>query len=173
MLLLLDRDDVPDEILVLVVDFLQIRTLSHTCRRAWQLLQRRYAHYTVRQQNVEAVAGSLLQSSVYAVHLSVDCAASLGAEESQHLASLREAPFLRTLSLDLWGRRSSTAGYHRRIEDAGAQALARLKEAPSLHTLCLDLTDNKIECAGVQALASLQDAPLLHTLHLDLSCNTI
>ena len=50
MLLLLDRDDVPDEILVLVVDFLQTRTLSQTCRRAWQLLQRRYPRYWVGQQ---------------------------------------------------------------------------------------------------------------------------
>jgi hypothetical protein len=35
-------DDTPDEILVLVVKFLQTSTLSQTCRRAWQLLQRRY-----------------------------------------------------------------------------------------------------------------------------------
>ena len=55
MLLLLD------DILVLVVDFLQTRILSQTCRRAWQLLRRRYVRYWVGQENIQKVAESLLQ----------------------------------------------------------------------------------------------------------------
>ena len=65
--------------------------------------------------------------------------------------SLKKAPFLHTLCLELHG-----------IGDAGAQALASLKEAPLLHTLKLELSYNKIGDAGAQALASLKEAPLLH-----------
>ena len=51
--------DVPSEILVVLVDFLQThRPLSQTCQRAWRLLRGRYARYWVQQENVQAVAVS-------------------------------------------------------------------------------------------------------------------
>ena len=67
-------DDTPDEILVLVVKFLQTSTLSQTCRRAWQLLQRRSTRYRVSGQNVLMLSQSLVssESRAYNVHLSVN-----------------------------------------------------------------------------------------------------
>ena len=163
---LLDTDDVPDEILVLVVDFLQTCTLSQTCQRTWQLLQRRYTRYWVSQQNVRTISETLVsvQSWAYDVHLYAhsfrlryECFENAGA---QALAILKEAPLLSTLRVDLSGTL---------VGDAGAQALASLKDAPSLHTLSLDLSWTPVTNVGAQALASLQEAPLLRTLSLDLS----
>ena len=113
---LLDTDDVPDEILVLVVDFLQTCTLSQTCQRTWQLLQRRYTRYWVSQQNVRTISETLVsvQSRAYDVHLYAhsfrlryECFENAGA---QALAILKEAPLLSTLRVDLSGTLVGDAG---------------------------------------------------------------
>ena len=161
-------DDTPDEILVLVVNFLQTSTLSRTCRRAWQLLQRRYTRYRVSRQNVLMVSQSLVssESRAYNVHLSVNQGTSirrqyLGSVGVQALSRLKEAPCLRTLRLDLshslqppwWGKDLHPGGL--------VEALASLREAPSLHSLSLDLSHNGMGNYAAEALSA------LHTLDLD------
>ena len=140
-------NDIPNEILALIVDFLQARTPSQTCQRAWPLLQRRYTRYRVTQLNVQAICETLVQSSACIVHLSV-CSLDLSGpavrdDATQALAYLKKAPFLHTLSLDF---------SKNNVRDLGAQSLASLKEAPLLHTLSLNCPTAIWELLGLKPL---------------------
>ena len=81
----------------------------------------------------------------------------MGDSGAQVLATLKDAPSLHTLSLDL---------VQNSVGESGALALAALKDAASLHTLSLDLRGNSLGESGAQALAALKDAPSLHSLSL-------
>uniref|UniRef100_A0A7S1NC17 F-box domain-containing protein n=1 Tax=Eutreptiella gymnastica TaxID=73025 RepID=A0A7S1NC17_9EUGL len=78
--------------------------------------------------------------------------------------SLKEAPFLTSLYLDL---------RNNHISDMGAIAIGSLKDAPSLRSLKLNLYNNKLGNGGAIGLAALKDAPLLETLEFELHMNMI
>ena len=79
----------------------------------------------------------------------------------QALATLKDAPSLHTLDLDLSSHR---------ITDNGARALAALKGAPGLDTLRLNLSGNLVSDTGAELLtAMLQESPSIKCMSLDLT----
>ena len=179
-----------DDELRSICDFLQSAVLSHTCRRTWSVLQRRYVCWYATPDRVAAMMSVLarncklrqvsllcsagvrlcdavgLKDAVALTSLDLDLSfGSIAPPDVQALGALKEAPSLTSLSLDL--------SYSECLDDSRYRALAGLKDAASLKTLCLKLcrADAGFLTGGFQALAALKDAPSLTFLDLDLSHN--
>ena len=76
---------------------------------------------------------------------------------TQALASLKTAPHLTSLTVDLDGNH---------LQDAGAHALAGLRHSTSLTELSLNFEQNGVGPSGLRVIALLLDVPALRALSL-------
>ena len=150
----------PPDVLRHLSDFLECAALSHTCQKAWGILQRRHLRCILDADILQERGADLSADAAHtlrAIGKDLDgCAEGLNA--------LGLSDTLRVISVNL---RTCNIG------DKGAQALAALRNIWFLHTLELDLSSNSIGFAGAQALGALWETRALHTLRLDLGYNAV
>lgn len=156
----------PDDVLLLLVDFVQSPTASRVCVRLRDLLRFRYVQMRVPASEFDQAMAHLAGDIHRSLSLSVWCS-----QKRLGFDSLAMGDSLRVLATAKWLQRCSLQLYCCNACDKGAVEIAKLRCMPLLHTLTLNLGANCLSDVGVEALALLRHAPSLRHLDLDLSNN--